>query len=292
MRFLKLLFPLIFVSTLLNGQSNLHENISHAVNIFDNEKSIGSGFYYYRDTSVYLVTAAHVLFKTDSLNRISSHLGFEEIMLKSYSGIDVEEDANVIEVVLTSRNVRRHKEKDVCVVKIASIVKVDSAEVENVYTSKLDQAATMIKNNGRITGFSIKNTRGFEELRYGEEIRVIGFPTYLDIHKNNTGASHFEFELPLLQGGVIAGISNKMQTIVINAPVFYGNSGGAVLCRVDDMKLEKGKLEFSRGYHLIGIVTSFIPFIMDTKIPADRIDISNSGYTNVVPIDFALELMN
>ncbi|MDZ7847668.1 MAG: S1C family serine protease [Owenweeksia sp.] len=280
----------LFTSSII-AQSSLGGSLSNAVSINYKGNLIGSGFYYLNDSYMYLVTASHVLFKKDSLQNITDKLRFEKVQLKSYSKYNFKTNISVIEVDLKKNDhIKKHKLKDVCVVKIGIFKKVKS---ENDYTITTLSNVSVVKNLGKISGFSKSKILRFKDLEQGNEVRIIGYPKSLEYVKTN-GVKLFEFEIPLLQSGVVSGLSSSVGNIITNAPIFYGNSGGAVLYRVDDIKLnvETQKLVFSTDYFLIGVATDFIPFILDTKMKDDRVDISNSGYSVIVPIDYALEIMS
>lgn len=280
----------ISISSIL-AQSNLKGSLSNAVSINNKGKLVGSGFYYLNDSSFYLVTASHVLFKMDSLQNITDELLYNEVRLNSYSEVDFKTNTSIVDVILKENDhIRKHKLKDVCVVKLGTLTRFKSEKDVTITTLP---KTSVVKNIGKISGFQESRVLRFQDLEQGNEVRIIGYPKSLEYIKPN-GVRLFEFDIPLLQSGVVSGLSSNLGNIITNAPVFYGNSGGAVLYRVDDINLNKEtkNLEFYTNYFLIGVATDFIPFILDTKMKDDRFDISNSGYSVIVPIDYVLEIIN
>jgi V8-like Glu-specific endopeptidase len=86
-----------------------------------------------------------------------------------------------------------------------------------------------------------------------------------------------------LKRGSIASISDNYRTLIIDCPVYKGNSGGPVF--LERKSFEKYSLK------LIGIVIELIPFFNQTASKKD-VAIQNSNYAVVTPIDYALKLMN
>jgi hypothetical protein len=80
----------------------------------------------------------------------------------------------------------------------------------------------------------------------------------------------------LLRKGIIAGKNDVLKAIILDCPIFYGNSGGLVI-EVETMSL--GNI----NYKAIGLITNFIPY--------NKIWLQNSGYSIVVPMDFVEELI-
>jgi hypothetical protein len=91
----------------------------------------------------------------------------------------------------------------------------------------------------------------------------------------------------LLRKGIIAGKNPSRRTIILDCPSYYGNSGGPV---VQAERLGLGKTEFK----IIGIVSQFVPFKetwVNVTHKMSHWEISNSGYTVVMPIDLVLDLI-
>jgi len=121
----------------------------------------------------------------------------------------------------------------------------------------------------------------------------MGYPSYLDPNPM-FGEDVYDFEFPLVGEGVLSGKSKKHENLIISSPVFYGNSGGAVLYKRMNLKRNDSTISIEFSFHVIGVVSSFIPFVFKDKskiLNRENYDVSNSGYTVVVPLKFALELI-
>jgi hypothetical protein len=83
-----------------------------------------------------------------------------------------------------------------------------------------------------------------------------------------------------LRKGLIAGLDHEKHSIIVDGPVYRGNSGGPVI------EIEPQGL----GHHfwLVGITTEFIP--LAERAP-DLQFVLNSGYSVAKPMDFVLDLI-
>jgi hypothetical protein len=95
---------------------------------------------------------------------------------------------------------------------------------------------------------------------------------------------------PLVRGGIVAGLNAARKTIIIDAPVNHGNSGGPVVQIGGDRKLR-----------IIGIATQYVPVPEDVlpmrqaspSAPAPAVvALGNSGYGVVAAADSIIDLIN
>ena len=96
-----------------------------------------------------------------------------------------------------------------------------------------------------------------------------------------------EHDRPLLREGILAGKNYSRHSYIVDAPVFYGNSGGPVLAMNES---GFGGIEFN----LLGIVSEFVPFEeewLNLRHGIRNAQISNSGYAVVEPVDEALKMI-
>lgn len=125
----------------------------------------------------------------------------------------------------------------------------------------------------------------FENVAPGDDAFLFGYPKSLKLIGDlNGGYYDYDYDKPLLRKGIIAGIDRKLKTIIIDCPVFQGNSGGPVY----ELNLINGKSG------VIGIVTRSVLNVQVSENHYYRqknLTFENSGYSVVVPIDFAIELM-
>jgi len=99
--------------------------------------------------------------------------------------------------------------------------------------------------------------RDWSYVNEGDDIYILGFPLRM-----GTG-THFT---PVIRSGIIA-LKEKQGEFVIEANVFPGNSGGPVFLRPNIYDYRAGRLGEGTIAYLIGIVSSYIPYI-DVAISA------------------------
>ncbi len=96
------------------------DNLAYPVLVSLDTGSKGSGFFLSTGTSVYLVTAAHVLFEDSSWN-----LRGRQVELLCYSKKPDETGKNIIRldlpVLVTEKRIRKHSTEDVAVVYVADV---------------------------------------------------------------------------------------------------------------------------------------------------------------------------
>src|SRR5438552_1235751 len=117
---------------------------------------------------------------------------------------------------------------------------------------------------------------------------IFGFPSVVV-----AGFSQIDTTRPLVRGGIVAGINPVLKTIIIDAPVNHGNSGGLVV-----------QLSRTNRLRIIGIATQFVPVPEDVLplAPADApasptassrtlLALGNSGYGVVASADAIIDLI-
>ena len=252
-------------------KTSLGVNIRYPVLIEAGDGS-GSGFYVKNKKSIFLVTATHVLF--DSNAKLLS----KKIQLTSY-GHDLEKDERItIEVNLLEVEIRRSKDKDIVVVELG---KTDDDKEEGSFSFHWGKG--VIAGKKPTSGVVIVPAGGlskFDEVGISNDVFVLGYP-------NSVGLDgQIDKTMPLLRKGVVAGKNKDRGTIVLDCPVYFGNSGGIVIeVEVDDL----GK----RKFKVIGVVSQYVPFIeklFSLQLKYINKNYENSGYAIAVPIDDIFEL--
>jgi len=106
------------------------------------------------------------------------------------------------------------------------------------------------------------------------------------------GSSQIDRTRPLVRGGIVAGLNAALKTIIIDAPVNHGNSGGPVV-----------QLSRANRLRIIGIATQFVPVPEDVlplkpeapapgPAPGTMLALGNSGYGVVASADAIIELIS
>lgn len=238
----------------------------------------GTGFMLSDSNYLYFVTARHVLIDLDK-NRNDKLLD-DTMHLITYRNITYDDKQDTLTLSLDQlsrdRNIQYNREYDVAVIRIA---KNNSDKVTHNYVNGI------VKNRPSTTIHMtpVKFVKTFDQTKLGADTYIIGYPKSLGIISGND----YDFNRPLLRKGIVAGKDKKYWNIIIDCPAYQGNSGGPVF---QVFPFSNGGFEMN----IIGIVSRTIALgeISENKYYRyNSIDIENSGYTVVVPIDFALELI-
>jgi hypothetical protein len=107
-------------------------------------------------------------------------------------------------------------------------------------------------------------------------------------------APQIDSSRPLVRGGIVAGLNTALKTIIIDAPVNHGNSGGPVVQLAGNNKLR-----------IIGIATQYVPVPEDVlplrprdpSVPSQApppaiVALGNSGYGVVASADSIIDLIS
>ncbi|MDD5772448.1 MAG: trypsin-like peptidase domain-containing protein [bacterium] len=174
-------------------------------------------------------------------------------------------------------NSKKLKYSDSCDIAVAEIVQFanETTIVWNTKNVSIKNIEPDIKKASAVTKY--------DSILVSNEIYVFGYPTSLGLKD----LPQLDKKKPLLRKGIIAGKNDKLKTIIIDCPIYYGNSGGPVI-QIEDVDASM------KVFTVIGIISEFVPFVEElhsSKYGYTNTNISNSGYAIVVPIDFILELI-
>ncbi|MFZ2150308.1 MAG: trypsin-like peptidase domain-containing protein [Minisyncoccia bacterium] len=255
----------VLVRTLIKNDKG--EDITHLM---------GSGVFFLSDKSFYFATAKHVLYNEKGLLNYS-------IISLTYYGKNTDL-ANEMELNLLNLEKEHlilvHKSADVVIIKIGKDEKAPQSK-----EGHMDFSSTAIQmkiENGSMV--CVVGTKQFKEVMIANDIFLLGYPSSL---KSN---GEIDVLRPLLRKGIVAGKNKLKKTIIIDSPVYQGNSGGPVF--------EKENTDSGFEIRLIGLVTQMVPFLEITETTSlhyqykyKNISWENSGYAVVVPVDFIFELI-
>lgn len=232
----------------------------------------GSGFFINDDLNVYLVSAKHVLFK-DSIETYSAHI--------ELTALDSETLKDKVSFRLDSRllvsdgNLRKHSKADVAIARIASLRPHEQPE-RGYHMSTTAGVTVTSTQPWNVTGLKSKDLIGIADVQIGTDILLFGYPTSL------AGPDFFEKSTPLLRTGIVAGLVDDLQ-IIVDCPVYFGNSGGLVLGEQDTR------------FAGMGVASRMIPFKENLYSAEFRRQVGtrfeNSGYAIVEPMDRVFELL-
>ena len=233
----------------------------------------GSGFYIDAGKEIFFVTAKHVLFDVAS-NQLHSPI----VTLISYSKDLTDSTKNIVNLNLTvlqaSNSLRAHKAEDVVV------VKVFNTGGSGATISPIPGVAVASSAKAGFLTVDLKIVKTFDQVLTGNDVMVFGYPTSLGLQQ----FPQLDPLRPLLRKGIVAGTNPAARTLVLDCPVYFGNSGGPVL--------EIDRQAFSISLSIIGVVDQYVPFVQQAGSQTLSMQLqANSGYSLAVPMDYVLELI-
>jgi Trypsin-like peptidase domain len=239
------------------------DNLGYPVLInLSNGGGSGSGFFINAKNFTYLVTAKHVLFNPAN-QLIAPHMD-----LVSYSPDPKDATPNLISAdlgtLIAAGNVKYHQTADVAVVRLFKHVLQDGKNL----AAPVPGVASRGSSRDGITGADLETLATFENVLVGNEIIVFGYPSSLALAQ----VGQLDPNRPLLRKGMVAGTNPTKRSLVLDCPVYFGNSGGPVL-----EIIHKG---FTTELKIIGVVDQYVPFIQAGGGQTFAMQIaSNSGVT-------------
>ena len=236
----------------------------------------GFGFFYQVDTILYLITAAHVVFRQlKNTNGYITYTSYSPKITISYYSNDAFTDTisslrfNIDGLVQSNMTIYNSK-RDIAILKIGTV----PIGHPGVYYFA-EYASNKI---GPTVSYSKDISTSIGKYSIGDDVFMFGFPKSLALHN----VKLFDSDRPLVRKGAVAGIDRINSTVIIYCPSYPGNSGGPVSV------VHNGSID------VMGFVDAFIPFINQT-VPSDSsnssIVVNNSGYTVVVPIENVYNLI-
>ena len=246
-------------------------NLSYPVFITLKSGSAGSGFFLHTKKFMYLVTAKHVLFDANGAlfsgnADLVSYSTDPQAVLTNHMSLD-------LSVLLSNGQLIKHKNRDVAIIRLAEFWKDNR-------TRPLDGVAYVTMSREGTVGVALNSLKKFDEVLVANEIYLFGFPVSLGLQNH----PQLDMGRPLLRKGIVAGLNSSQHSIVLDCPVYPGNSGGPVLEVETDG-------QGGRHFRVIGIISEFVPYIANDLNHAALNTGLNSGYSIATPIDFVLDIL-
>jgi hypothetical protein len=242
----------------------------------------GSGCIIQLSNSVYFVTAKHVLF-ADQAGTNPPTLLSATALLKGYQQITRTNGLERTLVLNLSKlmqagEIRYSTNRDVAIVRIYECL-TNNLAVRYV----IDGVSVPPGQDGLISELPSSMVCPMKDIDVSSEVFMFGYPISL------TGpiSSIFDPTEPLLRRGIVAGINQEKQTVIIDSASYQGNSGGPVI-EVDHPSVEV------TSFRVIGLVHGFVPFEEEWENKTFHYShslMSNSGYTIIEPMDGVLNLI-
>lgn len=257
-------------------------NLNYPVRILAGTSS-GSGFIVGTDdkNNIYIVTAKHVLYYQDQ-NSKEFKLFAEKIKIICNTFFEpyVYKPPRIYELdlpkLIIDGHVKLHSSQDVVVIKFG--------ERKESKIKFLSGVNLLQEAEGSIVTCELSGARKFDDVVISNEIFALGYPVSL----STTEMKQINYNLPLVRKGIIAGKNYENKTLILDCPVYGGNSGGLAL----EINLDVSN---EIKIHLIGVVVQFVPFVeqwQNTRFPSlYNTHYQNSGYSIVLPVDFIIDLI-
>ena len=267
------------LATMARAQAYLPEdNLAYPVQVLV-QGGGGTGFFVRRDRDLFLVTARHVL-----VNPVTGQLWSPETTLRALSK-DIKETAvTVIHLNLAQLQDERQLRTDA--IRDVAVMHLGTLRVDGVNTTA--GAVITDKSKAGIIVAPFDYLTRYADVDISSQIFMLGYPSI-----GVTGAAQIDRTKPLVRGGIVAGVNAALKTIIIDAPVNHGNSGGPVV-----------QLSRTNRLRIIGIATQFVPVPEDVLPlgPGDASDppasssrtllaLGNSGYGVVASADAIIDLI-
>lgn len=253
------------------------DNLSYPVLITFDGGSSGSGFYLNNSNiNFYFITALHVLFREDDKDGLV--LRGRKAKFLSYDVDLAKNEPIILEVDLTIVNVKKDVDNDIVMVEIGDFIEEDTKKIVSFKKGVIN-----ISNPaGIIVTVGDGTLKKYDDVLISNEVFLLGYPNSLSF-KNE---SQIDYNRPLLRKGIIAGKNPRRKTIILDCPVYFGNSGGLVI--------EVEEVASQRKFSIIGVVVQYIPFVETLKslqMRYENTNIENSGYSVAIPSDTILNLL-
>src|SRR5436190_19064223 len=71
----------------------------------------------------------------------------------------------------------------------------------------------------------METVKHFDEVLTGNDVFVFGYPTSLGLKSDPTRPPQFDPSLPPLRKGIVAGKNPRLHTLILDSPIYFGNSG-------------------------------------------------------------------
>lgn len=269
-----LVFAILFAASPAKiGAGVPGNNLSYPVLIQSDLATTGSGFFVESRRSIYLITARHVLAREEapSVINVFAQTASEDSPELMRLRLD-------LDVLRQSNRVYVHGVKDVVAVQIGRMEGAGDLVPLEYYEG------VEIIQKGTLTVVAEENTLLFKDIGVTNRVFVMGYPVSVGIEN----AKQIDHRTPLVRAGIVAGKNHIDGSVILDCRVDGGNSGGPVLQVSEDS-------DGIREYRVIGLVSEFVPsaeeWVSQTRGQVS-VNISNSGYAVVEPMDSIWELIH
>lgn len=244
--------------------------------VIQSSVGMGSGFFL-QDTSskyLYIATASHVLIPNTPKPTLP-----DTIYITGYrENVDTDSTYKFklsIAECLKSGNLQVDQKNDIILIRFAKLINMGDFQGLQYPTF-----VTKLTKDTKIESWPAHLSVSIEDIIPGSDLFVIGFPQSLGLQGN------FDMNRPLMRKGIVAGKDLKLNRIIGDGAVYFGNSGGiAVAFHYKDNTFH---------LQLAGLVSKYIPFdesLFDRRGVQRSVDYRNSGYSVIIPSNSIISLI-
>ena len=237
------------------------DSLAYPVLINTDIGGTGTGFFVNDGKTMFLVTARHLFYPPDGKR------GFKQTISCFAYSLDNTVHHLILDLVAlsTTGDFKLHDLEDVAVIRIG---RLGGRRV--TFLPGVERPAY---SGESITSFPLAHIKTFDQVLVANEVYLFGYPVSLGL-KNIPQLDH---KKPLVRKGIIAGKNKEHQTLILDVPVYPGNSGGPVV----EVEVEGDQ----RKFRVVGVAIQFVLSFL-RGLPA------NSGYSVAVSMNPVLELFD
>jgi len=184
----------------------------------------GTGAVLSRQDGGFLVTAKHVFYNMSSNKLIS-----KKANILSYQGVDRQRERTILELNLDTlernKTIKTHSTHDVAVIQLTEKKIINGQE--SIF---LKEGVSFISESKKMRTVSDSNLKRLSDIAISQDVFVFGYPVSIGV------ADYQQFEpfVPLIRKCVVSGKNNIRKTLIIDCPVYHGNSGGPVIATYEN----------------------------------------------------------
>ena len=251
------------------------DNLAYPVKIIFETGECGSGFLLNSDDEkLFLITAKHVIYKKHDKNELILYGESITILAKDRNHTKI--NPIKINVDLNQAKIEIADKVDLCGILLADLNKHPK---QNGAGKVIFSKGIKLSGEIKFTTVNKKSLVSFDEIQPSNDVFVLGYPVSIGSKTN----PQIDYDQPLLRKGIVAGKNHKSKTIILDCPIYPGNSGGLAI-----------QVGCSKP-GIIGIVTEFIPFfeiMYSLQHKYKNLNLENSGYSVLIPANHILDLIN
>ncbi len=254
------------------------DNLAYPVLIKLNTGQSGSGFLMEDGTRIFIISAKHVFFKSDG-----SLIGATaEVICQTK---DIKDDSTTVysidlEKLLVQNKLFKHAISDVAALEIA--IKQPNPDGKTFGILHNEGIFNVNVGNSHIVIAQYASVLLIDDVLVGNDVFIYGYPSSLGIKSS----PQFDYEKPLLRKGIVANVNKRQGNIILDCPVYYGNSGGPVV--------QASFKNFGWHHNIIGVIIEFIPYSenwINQSNNINHIEISNSGYSVAASMNHVFDML-